>query len=157
MKKSLTLSIISSLFIAMTFISGCSKKASVTPKTFDENLLLGAKWTTTSAFITKTDGSTLNLQSSDPLIASTLIISDLTFYTLPTASDLGRAGTDDFGPFVRWTYTEAISNLNLVFLNTPVSVNATITKLDAHTLVLHRTNNLDDGGDYKIIDQTFTR
>lgn len=121
--------------------SSCSKKNTPAPMPFkpDKSLLLGIKWTTTSAIVTKPDGSTETWGPTHPNITgNAFLLGDVTF------NADGTAIISDYSPSpIKWTLTGA--TLQVTFLNADGSpegdqVIGTITKLDAHNLTIEQQN-----------------
>lgn len=156
-----TIALLSSTLYLLSSCGG-SKKSDPAPQpvTFDVSLLLGAKWITTAAILTKQDGSTVNPTGGN---LNQLYLSDVTFLTPPSGITPGNATESDYAPPLTWTYNSTTSNLIVTFTAgsngiSSGSVNATINKLDAHTLVLHREGTSPEFGTlYAKIDQTLTR
>ena len=147
--------------IATVGITLCSCKKSQAPEPkptstgLDVTMLLGAKWTTTAATaVKKSDGSTVTITGS---FLGSLYLSDVTFLTVPSGATSGTANESDYGDLT-WTYDSLSNTISILFSSVDGSAIGTITKLDAHTLILHRTGNPpDDGKIYTTIDQTLTR
>jgi len=145
--------------LAMLLLAACSKKADTSPAvtTISASDLLGARWTTTAATaVKKSDGSTVTFTGVN---LTQLYLSDVAFQTVPNGTTPGTANESDYGALT-WTLAASgtTSTLSVFFSTADGSAIGTITKLDAHTLVLHRAgSNPDVGGIYAVIDQTLTR
>jgi hypothetical protein len=147
------------VFVALTIISSCKKNDTSTTTTgsvsLSANSFLGTRWTTTAATaVQKSDGKTVTFTGTN---ITQLYLDDIIFLTSPSGATAGTANESDYGNLT-WTFNSATNNLIVVFSPTDGSVNATVTTLDAHTLVLHREiNNPEKNGAYSRIDQTLTR
>ncbi|MDB5124822.1 MAG: hypothetical protein JWP94_2951 [Mucilaginibacter sp.] len=141
--------------IAIAF-QACNKKSTPTPVpsvTIDASLLLGPVWNTTTVVATKPDGTTVTITTG----FTALFLAEPRFDTLPSGTTLGTGNEKLFGANFVYSYDTSNHVLTVPFDASDVEI-ATITKLDAHTLVLHHEGNtLDYGSTYTKFDQTLTR
>jgi hypothetical protein len=142
--------------IVLGITTSCSNKSTPKPApvvSIDINLLIGPVWNTTSVMATKPDGTTVTITTR----YTDLFLAEPRFDTLPSGTTLGTGNEKLFGENFVYTYDSSGHVLTVPFNPQQIEI-ATITKLDAHTLVLHHDgNSLDYGSTYSKFDQTLTR